>query len=226
MLVVAGCENSSVSNSDYDDLARIVAGSLATPSGGGDVGALADSSALARGILPPGGTRDDIGFVHATHFGLTYRYLVTCNDARGARLAQCGDATDSADVLASWGGMLQMPSFTGRIARDGAWTIVAVNSTMAMATGRTWLYESTVKMDSSVIHTASDRRDLMMFVDMATRNLMGGRMQISVELGGADDDARPISVAASFAPDRRAVITLDGTHEYTVDLDSGEIMTR
>jgi hypothetical protein len=211
----------------------MVGAGLATPDGGGEMGALTDATTIVRGGMPVGFTRDDI-VIRGDHFGVTYRYIATCMEASGAVLDRCGSSTDHAVVLASWDGMLQMSGLGGEIHRDGMWNLTGVRSPMAIATGTSWLLRNDghFAADPWVTYRVTDSQDLMMFVDMASGGMMGGGMKIALDVDRtADADHGPqhwsheVAVDATFA-DHTLVLTLDGTHGYVVDLATGTVTPR
>src|ERR1700729_4366209 len=89
-------KDSNITQDEYDDVAQSVGSSTATGGGGGDAGAMADVVVIARGDMPLGFTVNGSGSVTGSHLGLSYSYMLTCDDAQGTVLSVCGPTTDSA----------------------------------------------------------------------------------------------------------------------------------
>ena len=228
----AACADSAVTNREYADLARMVGAGLATPDGGGEVGALTDATTLARGGLPAGFTQI-ASVVQGSHLGMTYRYIAICMAASGVVLDRCGPSTDHAVVLASWSGMLQLPELGGRMRRDGIWHLTAVGSPMAMVTGTSWLsrQDGSFVDQPTVTYRLTDSKDAMMFVDMASGEMVGGGMKIDLVVDrsevadhGTQHWSYDVAVDASFAPDQTVALTLDASHDFVVDLATGMLI--
>jgi hypothetical protein len=213
-------------HSEYDDLAKIVGAGLATPDGGGDLGAIADTTMLARGIVPDGFTSDGL-VAQGKRWGVTYRYTVMCSDEFAKPLARCDWRTDRALVLASRSGELAMPDFTARLRDQGTWNITSVGSPIAFVSGSVATMSQEVDfLDRTYFVT--DTGELKAFVDMARQDMMGGTIARRLEVERYDDDGdwwRSFTIAAevTILSPGTASLALDVDHLYEVDLATGEV---
>jgi hypothetical protein len=219
-LVVAGCAENASPGSRYESLAQIVGASIATPDGGGDLGAISDSVAIARGHVPAGFVLDRVGVAHGTHFGVPYRYWIGCSDPMFAGLP-----CDNAIAVAEWGGTLTMGGFTGDFARRGTWRMSNVFSDSPMVSGTLTLREQTADMVDGPIYTLEGGGDLLMFVFADGYDMMAGGVEATYAVTGPDG-AFDLAVSVSLAGPRVASFVLDDTYTYDVDLATGEITAR
>lgn len=195
LLLLAACADASPGQVDYARLAGLVGESIATPDAGGEVGALADAVTLARGGLPDGFSRaGDI--VTGDHDGVRYTYVVTCEDAHGAR-TPCSPVAFRAVALAVWPG------------RSGTWTLEHLQGATASATGAS-------ELDHEDYATLDQRQEAFLLDLDSLRPAHG-----TVALDLVADDI-PVTGAVYLDGSDQALITLDG-NTFVVDLATGEV---
>lgn len=210
-VVASGCATSDVAESEYDEVARIMAAAITTPEGGGDLGAFTMSARLARGELPMGFERLASSVIEGQRGEFVHRYFVVCTDAGGALVDGCGRATERALVLASWAGPLATAQHEGILRRGGFWTVHDPWHATAMIAGDTWLElaAGTYRVD--------DYRDVLLVVPTDPAAVTAGSMTADITL--ADGPARFDIHGDIELTFQTATITLDGVHEVTVELN-------
>lgn len=228
------CVEDKPTEEEYDDVAQAIGSTTATSNGGGETGSFADSAKLAVGQMPAGLSLAGNGHVLGQHLGLDYDYQITCKDAGGALLALCGPTTDSASLKLSWSGDLDTPNLSASVDRTGDWTLSGLQSG-----GATFNGEGTLTFDVSVTSifrpvTRTYHLDYAASYDAvkidASRHAVGGSIhyEISAEhtvMGRAANSDRKLDLSADvvFNADGSASVTLDGTHSYKLDLETGAV---
>lgn len=216
-LLVAGCADHAMVRSEYDDVAHIAGAHLATPDRGGEVGALADAITIAQGGLPKGFTFDANGLVRGEHAGVSYRYFLTPEDAT------------SAIVVASWSGRLEMPGFTTSLRRQVSWHLHDVTSAMGSASGTSSLMDQRAVFPDRT-YAVTDAQDMLLFVDMASHDMMAGGLRATLAVTTDPDEAwaatRDVVAEVTFGEGPTARLVLDDDFVYDVDLANGAITRR
>jgi hypothetical protein len=222
-----GDDTGAITQEEYDDVARSIGSSMATPSDGGEVGAMADVAILAYGDLPLGFTLDVNGVFRGNHFGLDYSYALTCWDVGGALVA-CDETTDRAEVDLHWGGALQFPGFTASVDRDGAWTLLGLQSdTITVGGDGSFAFDMSVdrgpQIDYALDYDAAYDVDL----DAASLLPVGGTISYGISaqksVDGVAVNAFTVDADVTFDANG-ATLTLDGAFRYDVDLATGVVV--
>ncbi len=211
-VAAGGCASDAVTDSEYDEVARIMGAGLKTGDGGGDLGAVADTARLAAGMMPSGFKRTESGVVVGRHGEFTHRYFVICTDARNQLVDPCGAAAQKALVLAYWTGPFVTEDHEGTLRRGGYWEFYEPFRTYALAVGDTWL--EYVAPDYRV----NDDRDVLLTVDMMRATVTHGGMDAGITVEH-EDTGETIEMLGNVELDAmKATITLDGVYDATVDL--------
>jgi hypothetical protein len=162
-LALSGCATADSSSPRYDEVAQAIGADVA-----GTGHAMADLVVLARGDMPSGFTRDDIGFAHVTRDGVRFDLLVTGDTA----LANwSGPGVRHSATLALHGPFVTGASFAEQsgLEVDATQTLLVDPDTLAI--GGTILYTSelpaTVTFDSDHPRIDFDA-DHAYVVDLAT----------------------------------------------------------
>ena len=162
-LALAGCAAADSSSPPCDEVARAIGADVA-----GTAHAMADLVVLARGDLPSGFTRDDIGFAHVTRDGIRFSVLVTDTSAL---VDWFGPGVLHVATLAVRGPFVTGTSFAEQagLEVDGTQTLLVDPDTLAI--GGTIVYAAelpaTVTFDSD--HPSIDfDADHAYVVDLAT----------------------------------------------------------
>jgi hypothetical protein len=227
-MLVVGCADHAMWRSEYDDVARIAGAQLATPERGGEVGALADSVTIARGDLPKGFNYDTSGLITGFHAGVAYRYYVMCTEGTD-RAAMCGPEATHALAIATWEGTLVLPSFTTTIRRQATWRLANLGGAMGTASGSSTLLEAqAVVGDRS--YAVTDQQDMLLFVDMASHDMMAGSMRTELVVTTDPDDdwghEHDVTADVTFTGPGSALLVLDDDFSYAVDLATGAVTRR
>ncbi len=234
-LLVGACGSSSSSDStvtrtEYDDLARNVGSS--TAASGGDVKAMADVVVMAGGTLPLGFTAGSGGEVSGSLLGIDYDFQLVCRTGDGATLPVCNTTADLADVSIAWGGTLALPNFTTTMDRKGQWSLSHLQEpSVKLAGNGTFSYDSSITNPTTAItsayHFDYDAAYMSVFIDKASRIATAGEIQYDIQATKSVTGAavRSFSVAADvhFNGDGTASLELDGTYDYTIDLTTGVV---
>ena len=236
-LALAGCpqDNDAMTSEDYDDVA-VAVGSLVANSSGGELGSIEDSLGLVEGSGTSAKSVDGSGaheiYVRA---GLTYEYLADCQDAAGNSLTPCDETTDSAAVSVSWSGDLDLPNYEASITRTGEWTLTGLQSETAELNGSgSFAVEShfealyrPVTKDLVVNYNATYEA---VTIDTATKRATGGN--ITYEISGSRNVQRGESsrdgefdatAEVSFDDAGNAILVIDGSRTYNVDVNTGDV---
>ena len=204
-LACTGCASESIDLSEYDDVARVVAATIATPDRGGDVGAASDTATLALGEIPAGFV--DQGMVTGTHFGIDVVYMPF----------RAGAATT---VIGQWSGDLPMTRWSGTVARNGTWTLVD-----GALTGT-----SEIELDATFSHMTyhiSIAETVALAIDMTGRSITGGAIRSVVTAKHEIDASHGIQTFADVIDahvtfDHGIWLVLDDAHRYMIDPETGE----
>jgi hypothetical protein len=216
LVVLVGCGGDGLSQHEYDDVAAIAASSIASPQRGGTLGGIEDALTIARGDLPKGFVLGSDGIVFGTRGELLYRYQVMCLQPM---LAACDPPARSVIMRGWWDGTLSMSSFTGPVHRETVWMIDGLDTEMAVVTGSSTLTSQRATFPDGDTYAVSDVQDQLMFADMAGRFMRGGAVTATLTV----DDTFVVDVELGLDDGGTATLRLDGTHEYLVDLATGDV---
>jgi hypothetical protein len=233
----AGCKGTDEATAaDYDDVAQALGGLTATGNGGGELGTIRDSAALAAGGTAPGLNLAGSGSFTGERLGLNYDYAIRCKDQGGAALERCGTSTDSASIEVSWSGTLATQILTGKVSREGHLELSGMQSDSILLNGA-----SDTELDAhieSLFRNASRTYHLAYSADYTGITLSGnpgtitaGRIDYSLEAerkaqsGLRQSHANfEMQATLAFAPNGQATLTLDGEYQYSVDPTNGRVI--
>jgi hypothetical protein len=226
-------DDNTPSAADYDDTAQAIGSTMATGSGGGDVGSMTDSVALSLGVMPLGLSLGLDGKVNGNRLGLDYSYTATCKDASGTTLALCDDTTDQAEVDVSWSGDLDTANVDASVSRDGTWTLTGLQGDTATLKGDSSFslqtkLQSIFRPGASTSLSFDANADYDVQISTDDRAMVGGTASFDVTAhrvvtGTSNDVDKTFHIAADveFAADGKADLVLDGSEHYTLDLATG-----
>jgi hypothetical protein len=239
---LAACSTTSSTQTDvtrdqYDDTAQAIATATVTGSGGGDIGSMSDSITIALGTPPLGFVLQGDGHFHGNRLGIDYSYAITCKDAAGTTLALCDATTDAADVSVAWSGNLRSPNLDADVSRTGDWTLTGLQGATATFDG-----DSSFSLDTTLRSvfrpgvTETYMFDLDASYDAvkvatANRLAIGGTATLDVtghhKVTGSNQDVDAsfsVHATVSFTTIHTALIVIDGTQRYSVDLATGVVV--
>lgn len=224
-----------LSDEDYDDIAAAMSGLLGTSSGGGEVGSMADASAMANsGALA--NAEGDSGVEIVVRAGLSYEYRIDCFDITGGLLDLCSELTDSADVSVDWRGELDTPRYQSSIQRTGSWSLTGLQSGTAELSG-TGSFD--IESSFMAIYRDTERTLDLSYdaeyegvqIDTSSHTVVGGTVRYSVqgsrltERGDRNRDGNfSVDAEVTFNADSTATLLIDRARSYEVNLDSGEVI--
>jgi hypothetical protein len=228
----AGCSSGSGSSTptsnDYDDVAQSTAAIVATPGGGGEVTSMYDVATISVGTTPSGATVTASGSFSSVHAGVTYSYTVSCTDAHGNALAQCGPTTNDAQASVSWSGTLSVPDYTATVNRTGNWSVTGIQTGTATFNGTGSFnysshFESAFRDEQASANLTYGATYDAVVYDEATGLVNGGTVDYTINASGMASSTSgsasgtfTIDAVVTFAPGGTATIVLDGSHTYTV----------
>lgn len=215
---LAACGGSEADHVDYDTVAQIVGSTVATPEGGGTVGALRDSIALAFGHAPDG-FGDHGGMMGGPHGGMDHEYMmVACRDRDGRLLARCDGTTDTATVIVKWSGDVRQPDFDLASTRQGTWTLGGLqhmSSWLPTVTGNSQV-EGDARFAGDGHYTLSvDETEAMVAPGPPSMHL-----DVDVTRG---DAALHVGADVIFDGADLALLALDDMVSYRIDLNTGRV---
>lgn len=217
-LLIAGCGDPIPEPIEYDDVARMVGATIATPDGGATMGTMNDSILLAHGVMPAGFT-DENGRIFGDHGALEHQYMmVVCRDRENRVIKPCNQMTDTATLIASWSGTIDRPGLDLNSSRQGMWVLGNLQTWMPTITGSSNL-QTEGAIDGRVYQLTATESATM----LAPRYMMGGSIHFDVVVTRA---AIETSISADVVFDNlvhSAALTLDGEYPYRVDLTTGDI---
>jgi hypothetical protein len=133
VVALGACANDSTSSPPDDEVAQILAAQIATGHGG-ELVALADATAIARGGPPDNQVHGWTDVTTAAHDELLYMYWVRCFD-HAAKPMECNEGTVAADAGVVFGGVLVTPSFTAGVYHHAQWHLQFTSDTTVLVTG-------------------------------------------------------------------------------------------
>jgi hypothetical protein len=234
-LGACGSQKDELTQEDYDDVATGVGALVATPGGGGEAGAFEDALTIStEGSLETGGGSGGIEIV--VRAGLSYEYSAACFGADGAAQESCDETTDSAEVTVDWHGELDTLSYDASITRAGEWSISGLQGDTATLSGSGSFEVSSEfqSLNRDIIRSMHFSYDASYDValDTATHQAVGGTIRYSIDgerfvRSGSDEKDLEFSVDAevSFAADGTATLVLDGAHSYTINVETGVVVS-
>lgn len=220
---------------DYDDIASSV-GAVVADGAGSEVEASADAVAAAQGSLPSGMTRAGAGMLTGRRGSLEYAFELTCQDAAGGTQAACeAGTTDSAHLVLDWEGTVDTARWDADFSRHGDWTLTGLTTATATLDGEgsfdldasfTAIYRpvtSALLLNYDAVYDAvqirtADRRPMS---GVVTYQIHAERL--ASRRGRQTGRTFDVTATVEFVPDAPAIITLDGTRTYQVDLDTGAL---
>ena len=227
LIVLAGCGSDEPTSEDYDDIASGLAPVVAT-----NVQANVELAVeLATGATPLSVSVEADGSYGGSYGGLDVQVALSCTDAGGESLAICDESTDAASVEGSFSGDLEIGGWSGNLGATAEWQIAGLTSDTVRATG------------SAAVHAESDFQSLLtsiersymldvdaeydLTLDRATLVPTSGSASASVQASRFASSSRSTS-EAEFSVDAEltfegntAVLVLDGSATYRLDLDAG-----
>lgn len=224
---LAACGGSGDETVEYDAVARMVASTVATPDGGGTLGAVHDAIALAFGGMPVGFTYAN-GMTSGDHGTVHHEYMmIACRDRENRLLATCDYRTNTATMFATWSGEIHQPGLELASSRQGMWTLSDLQnwltySWMPMVTGTSHIQSDGVFDDGASYElTASETETLL-----ATSQIMGGSLHLDLEVTRPGTMASAqIAADVTFDSTATALLVLDDVQHYRVDLTTGLVET-
>lgn len=237
LVLGTACMTDDPTEQDYDDVARSVSVAISDGQGGGDVGSMSDSIALAGNSAPEGVTAMGDGSFQGERAGLTYSYSITCQDSPSGPATLCdASTTDVARVVVAWAGSLDLPQYDASASRNGDWTLSDIQSGTAAFNGDgTFSFDSEfVSLDGNRTRTyqldyAARYNDVL--IDVATEAPVGGNAVFNVSADRtASNQFRDVEVSfdievdVTFNGNGTATLVLDGSRSYDLELASGVIV--
>jgi hypothetical protein len=225
--------NNSPTNEEYDEVAAGLGALVSSSDGGGDVGSMSDSVALLTGDVPIGLSAMGSGSFQGLRGGLMYEYSVTCLDASGGTMAVCDATTDSGRLTIAWSGELTTVNFAGSISRTGAFEVTGLQSDVAVFDG-----EGTFDVDAEWLTLFGTRKSYMLDYDAqyssiavrtSDRVVVSGEARWDVhaartrERGIRSAEAEYDIEAVLTFDNGTAILTLDGSHRYNVNVQTGSV---
>ncbi len=233
-LPLVACSTSSTSpeGTEYDDVARNVAATTASPSGG-DVQAMADVVLIASGNIPLGFTLGAGGSVEGSYLGVHYHLAVTCRDGQGTTLSACNSTTQLADVQLDWDGALSVPRLSTSMVRHGDWSLMNLQEpSVKLAGNGSFSFDSSITNPrtsaTAAYHLDYDAAYMSVFIDKASRIATAGEIQYDISatkrVTGQADRSFTVHADLTFEGDGTATLLLDGSRRYALDLTTGVIV--
>ena len=214
---------------DYDDVARVMATQIGGPSG--DLAAMEASVAMVSGEAVAG-IEIDAGEAHWVFGGLMAHFVLQCWDAGGTELPACDASTDAASVDAAFTGEVGWPGFMLAVGRTGDWNLAGLQSDQPRFDGAGGLeldvaYDGAQREGRLELDVATDY-DLTW--DRPTKRVAQGELGMQIHAlryhdgPHAEVDAElDIEARVELDGDGHALITLDGSHHYDLEVASGAI---
>lgn len=219
---------------DYDQIATSM-GALVSGQDHGEVTAMSDSVAFARGEGDPIFTVDAGGSFIGDRLGFSFSYKVSCKDAGGATVA-CGDDAAEAHITAAWDGTWDGDSLDVTSSLDADWTLRDLNASIVTLDGssdasadidfvtdtsaRHWAVSYSADYDA-VGFRASDKKPVS---GAATFSIVVDR---TVDGDSSESDLHAdVAGSVTFDANGDAIMTLDGTHSYRLNVQTGAVARR
>ena len=232
---LGGCNKASEpTEQDYDDVAAGVGALVASGSGGGELGSMADGAAAAKGEVPAGLTAMGSGSLQGVRAGLTYEYSLTCLDGAGATMGACDATTDSARLTVNWHGELDLPRYDATVDRSGDWTVTGLQGEFAEFQGMGAFdvrsdFMALYRPVTTSFHLAYSAQYDGIRLRTADWVAVDGTITYDVEAerlterrATTSELTFSVQVVVTFTADG-ATITLDGDRNYTLDTATGQI---
>jgi hypothetical protein len=233
-LVAACSSDDTISDEDYDDVASALA-STNRPQGGsrgGELGAMVDLGILARGGAVPGFSLSGNAWL-GNRLGLSYRYELACHDTEDRSQLVCNDETDVAYVDVVLSGMLDLPFLHLQLDRMGDWTVTGLTTNAASLDGSGLMQLETrvERTDTTAMYEltyGADYRGITLARGEAWPR--AGSIEYAIEVertrttsGTTDTRHFTLDARLNLAAGGRAMLTLDGSQHYQLELDSGVV---
>ena len=225
----------SATEEDYDDVAQSLGVVVSTGNGGGEVASLSDSTDLAVGLAPLGITLKASGEFNGNRAGLSYDYALACSDEAGQALARCGADTHTAQVDVTWSGDLVLPNFSASVERDGTWQLTGLQGGTAVFSGSSSFeadatFQAAWRNIQRHYHLSYRATYDDIAVQRLPRQIVSGAVHYDVtasrkasSTSGASDAKFDVSADLTFTGGS-AELVLDGSHRYTLNVATGQVM--
>lgn len=223
MMACATSEPVGITGEEYDEVAVSLASTLRPAGGGGELGALLEMVAFARGESVEGFVQATDGSFHGNHVGLWYGYELTCRDDHN-RAVPCSHRTDNADARGAWSGSLDLPFMAMSIERTGEWMLNDLAADVVRVDGF-----GTLTCASDIAHPDRGPTSYRFTYEAEHRGVFFARGDIwprrGIALYRLVESTRAIELGAEvqFIAGGHALITLDDKRRYKVDLAIGTI---
>lgn len=234
LAAITGCSGEKYTDEDYDDVATAV-GALVGNDSAGETTSMEDSVEIATGETASDLSNMGSGAWQGQRAGLTYAYEVVCKDADGATQEQCDETTDSANLVLSWNGNLELPRYAASVDRTGDWTLSGLQSDTAVFNGHGtfdvkteltgWLRPVTRTFELDYDAQYDD-----VTFDRIGRRFESGMIRYDVSAvrtvsgeNGQREATIDVDVEVELTGDGTAHISVDGVRGYELDLSSGQV---
>lgn len=226
------CGGETPTTAEYDMAAREIA-ALAGQDDGGEHALMERAIGIGRRGMPADLHVDIDGNLAGKSGSLEIHVDVTCADRDGDPVDGCGHRTDAATYQLELAGELETIRSTARFERTARWELTGLSGPITRIDGEsTLLLEHTSRLEDeerwNIIDAALDYDGVE--IRHVDRALMAGQISYQLELSRrtADGVPRALSLTAELVVtgDDRGVLTLDGDHDYDVQLRSGRMESR
>jgi hypothetical protein len=209
---------------DYDDTASAVAGSARVT----EIAAMLDLNIISHGGMPQDITYvgvDANHFHHATGVrnGVTFDYLYHCNDNADVIVPQCNSAVDHSHIrLKLTGNASGAMAMTG-IEHKGTWAVRDIDIVKPRVGGTSTIDFSARVNNADYVFSFDATLDRIRY-EPNGQVPMSGKVDFSIMASRTrDGNKRDFTSVASlaFANSTTAMLTIDGSKRYSVDLTTG-----
>ena len=212
---------------DDDDLATTLAGIARTA----QLAAMVDTTVIAYGGAPTGLTLVQPGDFAGTRDGVSYSYTFECEDTTGTHVPTCDSTMDHVHMLATADGAVMIDTLAmPEVKQTEHWIEREINldKPRIEGTGRQLVSAHLATTGTAFKLTVDGTYTHVRFDPMPTLPLSGTvAYAISAQRtrATATPTDRTFTAMANltFAAGGQATISLDGTHNYTVDMASGAV---
>jgi len=200
---------------EYDDVAKLVGATIATPEGGATLGAVDDSRVLALGGMPAGFVAQP-GSIYGNHGTLEHRYMIVqCRDRENVSIT-CSSLTRMATLVVTWSGTVQIDDVSIASSRQGMWTLANLDFWLPTVTGSSYLQVDGTVGDRTYAITATETESMLV-----PNGMMGGTVRLELAVTRAQASAEMLAEIAFDETRRSASLVLDGNEAYRIDLATG-----
>lgn len=235
LAALTGCSGrEKYTDEDYDDVATAV-GALVGNGSAGETTSMEDSIEIATGAIESNLSNMGSGAWQGQRAGLTYDYEVICKDADGASQTECDETTDSANLVLSWSGNLDLPHYDASIDRTGDWTLSGLQTDTAVFNGHGSFDVATeftgwFRPITRTFELDYDAQYDGVTFDRLSRRFTGGMIHYDVSaqrtVTGTNNEREAtidVNVDVELLGDGSAHISVDGVRNYDLDLSTGQV---